>query len=425
MMRLHYILILSFFLITGSFLCNAQEEDNNFKEKMEENSMLDSQDAAKVVGDVEHYGLDLINEFSKQDSLDVKASLPPEDEKIKPLVYTREQKWWWNLFKEGKLSMTDTTVIWPKFLKFCVDVYNWGDRTFNSYNPEYVIGTGKRWKVRLVSDNWLDTYEMKLPQGINTTMSSDVYSNIGAYIQYMAVSVGSSYDIEKLFNKKEPSHKKYEFGFVCALFNAELYYHENRGGVNIRKFGELGDRELIKEYFPGVSMYTLGFDAYYFFNNKKYSQGAAYNFAKYQLKSQGSFMAGISITNQKLTFDFNQLPEDLKDKLPDADIIKYYFHYNSYAILGGYGYNWVIAPKLLFNATVMPSIGFSHYYEDSLEGNKYLLSLNIMGKVSLTYNLGNYYFGLFGKMNGHYYRQRNMWLFSSIENFSAYIGLRF
>ena len=136
-------------------------------------------------------------------------------------------------------------------------------------------------------------------------------------------------------------------------------------------------------------------------------------------------MVGFSITNQKLTFDFNQLPENLKDKLPDADITKYYFHYNSYAILGGYGYNWVIAPKLLFNATVMPSIGFSHYYEDSLEGNKYLLSLNIMGKISLTYNLGNYYFGLFGKMNGHYYRQRNMWLFSSIENFSAYIGLRF
>ena len=136
-------------------------------------------------------------------------------------------------------------------------------------------------------------------------------------------------------------------------------------------------------------------------------------------------MAGISITNQKLTFDFNQLPEDLKNKLPDADITKYYFHYNSYAILGGYGYNWVIAPKLLFNATIMPSIGFSHYYEDSLEGNKYLLSLNIMGKISLTYNLGNYYFGLFGKMNGHYYHQGNMRLFSSIENFSAYIGLRF
>ena len=206
MMR-HYITFISIFLFLGTFLCNAQEENPDFKDILEKDSMLESQDAAKVVGDVEHYGMEVLNDLSKNDSLAVAASMPPEDSQIKPLVYTREQKWWWNLFKEGKLSMTDTTVIWPKFLKFCVDVYNWGDKTFNSYDPEYVIGTGKRWKVRIVSDNWLDTYEMKLPQGINTTMSSDVYANIGAYIQYMAVSVGSSYDIEKLFNKKEPSNK--------------------------------------------------------------------------------------------------------------------------------------------------------------------------------------------------------------------------
>ena len=422
-MRLINIAFFCCFIFLGTSVCFSQQTEPDLKDKLEEESLQEGDEAAKVIGDVEHFGLDLLN--GPDHASNTEASLPPADAKTEPLVYTREQRWWWNLFKEGKLSMTDTTVIWPKFLKFCVDVYNWGDRTFNSYDPEYVIGTGKRWKVRLVSDNWLDTYAMKLPPGINTTMSSDVYANIGAYIQYMAVSVGSSYDIEKIFKKHEPSHKKYEFGFVCALFNAELYYHENRGGVNIRKFGELGDKELMKEYFPGVSMYTLGFDAYYFFNNKKYSQGAAYNFAKYQLKSQGSFMAGISITNQKLTFDFNQLPDNLKDRLPQEDILKYYFHYNSYAILGGYGYNWVIAPKLLFNATIMPSIGFSHYYEDSLEGDKYLLSLNIMGKISLTYNLGNYYFGLFGKMNGHYYRQANMRLFSSIENFSAYVGLRF
>ena len=406
------------------FTVSAQDVHPDEKQKLEQASIREGNEAADLIEDVEHYGLDILNKFDDK-TPGTNASAPPVGSGIKPLPYTREQKWWWNLFKEGKLAMNDTSVIWPKFLKFCVDVYNWGDRTFNSYNPEYVIGTGKRWKVRVVSDNWLDSYALRLPQGINTNMSSNVYSNIGAYIQYMAVSVGSSYDVEKLFKKHEPSHKKYEFGFICALFNAELYYHENQGGVNIRKFGNINDGKLIKEYFPGVSMYTLGFDAYYFFNNKKYSQGAAYNFAKYQLKSQGSFMLGLSITNQKLSFDFSKLPDNLKESLPDADVLNYYFHYNSYAILGGYGYNWVLAPKLLFNATIMPSIGFSHYYEDSLEGNKYLLSLNIQGRLSLTYNLGNYYFGIFGNMKGHYYKQANMSLFSSIENFSAYIGLRF
>ena len=435
-MKIRYLyLILSLFSLVVVNVANAQEEteDERLMQEMERHSYAEGDEAAKIVSDVEHYGLNLISDFTfkaPEHAPGIEAPMPSEDEKLEPIPYSREQRWWWNLFKQGKLSMTDTTVIWPKFLKFCVDVYNWGDKTFNSYDPEYVIGTGKRWKVRLVSDNWADSYALHLPpightNGIRTTMSSDVYANIGAYIQYMAVSVGSSYDIEKLFKKKEPNHKKYEFGFICALFNAELYYHENRGGVNIRTFDNVNEGKLMKEYFPGVNMYTLGFDAYYFFNNKKYSQGAAYNFAKYQLKSQGSFMAGISITNQKLTFNFSELPDNIKEQHPEYDFMNLYFHYNSYALLAGYGYNWVLAPKLLFNVTVMPSVGFSHYYEDSLEGNKYLLSLNIQGKLSLTYNLGNYYFGLFGKMNGHYYKQGKMSMFSSIENFSAYVGLRF
>ena len=402
----------------------GKDKGRQLRDILESESMREGNQAASIVEEVEKYGLGVLNKFGNYTELNTKAESPSDSVAIVPLKRSQEADWWWNRFRKGTLKMNDSTVIWPKFLKFCVDVYNWGDRTFNSYDPEYVVGTGKRWKVRLVNDNWLDSYAMRLPEGINTTMSSDVYSNLGAYIQYMAVSVGSSYDIVKLFKKKEPSHKKYEFGFICALFNAELYYHENRGGVNLRKFGDINDGKMIKEYFPGVSLYTLGFDAYYFFNNKKYSQGAAYNFAKYQLKSQGSFMAGITITNQKLSIDFSQLPDAVKNKYPDTNQ-NYYFHYNSYAILGGYGYNWVIAPKLLFNATVMPSIGFSHYYEDSLEGNKYLLSLNIQGRISLTYNLGNYFFGLFGKMNGHYYKQGQMWMFSSIENFSAYVGLRF
>ncbi|MCH5223950.1 MAG: DUF4421 domain-containing protein [Muribaculaceae bacterium] len=418
-------------LLIAIFLCfpflnifSQDVDDEEVKKRLEDDSFKYSDDATEVVDDLERLGLDILNRIDN-DSHHYSGVEPTIQGADTTFSYKDSDRWWWTLFKKGKLNMKDTTVIYPKFLKFCVDVYNWGDRTFNSYDPEYVQGTGKRWKVRLVSDNWLDSYAMRLPQGINTHMSSDVYANLGAYIQYMAVSVGSSYDVAKLFNHREPSHKKYEFGFICALFNAELYYHENLGGVNIHRFGDYNDKKIFKEYFPGVSMYTLGFDAYYFFNNKKYSQGAAYNFAKYQIKSQGSFMLGLSITNQKLNFDFSKLPPNLKPFLPDSDITNYYFHYNSYAILAGYGYNWVLAPKLLFNASVMPSVGFSHYYEDSIEGNKYMLSLNISGRISLTYNLGNFYFGIFGKMNGHLYRQGKTSLFSSIENFSAQVGLRF
>lgn len=45
---------------------------------------------------------------------------------------------WLHLIKKGELDMKDTTVQYPRFLKFCVGVYNWADRVFNSYDTTYV-----------------------------------------------------------------------------------------------------------------------------------------------------------------------------------------------------------------------------------------------------------------------------------------------
>ena len=55
--------------------------------------------------------------------------------------------WWWNRLRKGELDLKDTTIIYPRFLKFCVNTYNWADRTFNSYDTTFVQGTGKRWKA--------------------------------------------------------------------------------------------------------------------------------------------------------------------------------------------------------------------------------------------------------------------------------------
>ena len=343
---------------------------------------------------------------------------------IRPIYQSIEQRWWFNRLKNMTLDLKDTTVIYPRFIKFCVDVYNWGDHFFNPYDPEYVEGTGKRWKARVVNDNWLDSYAMRFPDKMSVSMLSNPYSNLGGYIQYMAVSVGYTYDMGKIFGTAPLNHKKWEFGFNCARFNIDLYYQENEGGTYLRKFGNYKHGRLIKIKFPGVKLKTSGLDAIYFFNNRRYSHGAAYNFSKFQKRSQGSVIAGFSYTNIKLSFDFTQLPEELKPYLTVSEK-NYLFHYDSYAAMIGYGYNCVINPHLLYNITVTPSFGASHCYEDSQEGEKWLFSMNISARTSLTYNLGNWFFGLIAKINGHWYKSGTYSLFSSIENFSANIGIRF
>ena len=332
--------------------------------------------------------------------------------------------WWLNRLKNLDLNTKDTTIIYPKFIKFCVDVYNWGDHFFNPYDPEYVEGTGKRWKARVVNDNWLDSYAMRLPDKMSINMISNPYSNLGGYLQYMAVSVGYTYDMGKVLGNAPLNHKKWEFGFNCARFNVELYHHENEGGTYIRKFGDYKDGRLIKKKFPGVKMRSRGVNLIYFFNNERYSHGAAYNFSKLQKKSQGSMIAGIFYSNLKISFDLTQLPEELKPFLKMQET-NYFFHYDSYAAVIGYGYNCVINPRLLFNITVLPSFGASHCYEDSQVVKKWMFTTNIAAQSSLTYNLNDWFFGLIGKMDGHWYKSGSYSLFSSIENFSANIGFRF
>lgn len=336
----------------------------------------------------------------------------------------RADHYWWNLFRRRKLDMKDSTVIYPKFLGFCVKVYNWADHVFNSYNPDYVEGTGKRWKARLVSDNWVDSYAMNFHKRMSMRMMSDIYCNAGAYIQYMAVSLGYSLNLNHAVWGKPLDQKRFEFGFNCARFNADISYMENTGGSYMRKFGDYKGGRLFKLYFPGIEMHSLDIDLYYFFNNKKYSHGAAYNFSKYQKRSAGSFIIGLTYSDQNISMDFSTLPAALVPYLKiDSWFLK--FHYFNYCLLFGYGYNWVLNRHWLFNISLMPSIGVNHCYEDSAEGTANLLSANFKGLMSLTYNHRNFFIGIIGKMNGHLYHSDKHTLFSSIENFSANFGFRF
>ena len=171
-------------------------------------------------------------------------------------------------------------------------------------------------------------------------------------------------------------------------------------------------------------MSNLNVSIYYFLNNKKYSQGAAYNFSKIQKKSAGSWMFGFTYNNLDIDMDFTELSPELK---PFYNLKSYFykFHYHSFCALFGYGYNWVWHPKWLFNFTVMPSVGVNKCYEDSFEGNDTLLSLNIHARTSLTFNHRSLFASVIGKISGNWYTSRSMSLFNAIEYFSLNVGVRF
>lgn len=332
--------------------------------------------------------------------------------------------WIKQLINNG-FHINDPSVRYPKFPKFCLNVYNWGDRLFNSYDSAYVVSTGKNWKLRGNNSNWAQSYVMLFEDRKRITMSSNIYSDLGGYLSFMAVSIGYTADAKSIFGNGSESRKHFSFNFVCSRFSANYVHYSTNGGVYIHKLGKLGEGRFLSIPFNDINHLTSQFDLYYFFNNKKYSQAAAYAYSKYQLKSAGSWIAGINISSEKIFMDFSSIEDIFQSYFPSTQM-KYTFHYTDYGLLGGYGYNWVIRPrKWLFNITVMPSIGIKHSYEDASEGVKNMVSTNISAMFSLVYNHRSLFLSLYGNFYGNINYNSKYTFFNSSESLNLNVGMRF
>ena len=346
------------------------------------------------------------------------------DEKLnEPYDTTRNSGYWWRALKHGKVNFKDSTMGYPKFVMFCYKTYVWGDRTFNSYDSAYVQATGKNWKLILKSDNWVDSYIGHPFKDVNLIMNSNLVSNIGVSLSFMAVSVGYSVNVSNLIHGSNQSNKV-DFSFTCARFTADAYYWENSNQTNVTYTDKSMSDERFKFKQSGISRKAMGVTAYYFFNNRRYAQAAAYCFSKYQKRNAGSWLAGISLQHFDVKFDLEQLPEEAHYYVPtqeDAPRILY----NDYCVLFGYGYNWVLGRKWLMNITGTPYIGYryNHFHHDDHMASA--VSLNLRLRSAAVYNHKNLFMGFQGFADHHRYKTKNSRLVNSTLNFTALVGIRF
>ena len=235
-------------------------------------------------------------------------------------------KWIRQLFDNG-FQIHDPEVCYPKFPRFCLNVYNWGDRTFNSYDTTYVVGTGKNWKLQAKSYNWMESSMMVFPKRTSIAMHSDLYSDAGFSLSFMAVSVGYMWNVNKLFSS--PTNRRtFNFDFTCSRFAINYQSVSSTGGMIITQFGDYQSDHRLHYRFDEASFNAKTLDAYWFFNNYKYSQGAAYSYSKYQLRNAGTPLIGINLTWQNIHNDFSGLPDAMLAASP-LDSPQFYTEYRS------------------------------------------------------------------------------------------------
>jgi hypothetical protein len=321
----------------------------------------------------------------------------------------------------------DSVAEWGKFPRFCVNTYRWGDKFFNSYDSTYVEGTGYKFNVKFKAESWLDNYDFMLPDNYRMSMISDYCTSAGIFVSYLALTAGYDMNVNKYLGLNEAARRRFNFAFSCALLSARFYWISNDVGTTIKKFGKSGNTEKYDLPFNGINTKLFGVDAFFFFNNKRYSQAAAFNYSKIQKRSQGSFYLGFSYWTQDFNFDFSQLPKDITDELPENWIdnnYKYQVYNHNYSVRVGYGYNWAFNKHWILGVSESPIVGLKH---GTFNGSKPRVSLSASNqfRLSAVWNNKQWFGGLIlTAENGLYYDHTHS-LYNGVFTGEASFGYRF
>ena len=328
---------------------------------------------------------------------------------------------------QGLSLALDSIATWGKFPRFCVNTYRWGDKFFNTYDSAYVEGTGYKFNLKFKTDTWLDNYVFEMPDNYRMTMVSDFCSSAGFWATYLALSVGYDINVSQYIGGSATSRKRYQFRFNCALLSADFYWITNDVGTKIKSFGQRDDMQRYDLRFTGINTSIFGVDAYYHFNNKKYSRAAAFNYSKIQKRSQGSFYLGLSYWKQDFTFNFQELPDELRKQLPQEWAEFNYIYHNSsynYSARLGYGYNWVFHRHWLLGISESPILGIK---KGTLNGERPHISVSLYNRaqLSLIWNNRKWFAGIIGHVeNGLFFNKKSS-LYSGVYSVEASVGYRF
>lgn len=329
---------------------------------------------------------------------------------------------WIRQLVQSGFKLNDPRIEYPRFPRFCLNVYNWIDGNFNSFDPNYVVSPIGFARVQFKNYNWsqgyvynfaLDTPENKV------WLHTDLRADMGIQVNLLAFSFGATWNANKWFRRVADRRETYNFSVTTSRFSFDLSRSSSdTHGTLIN--AEFRDRDL---QVP-IDQYSLDINAYYFFNHRRYSQSAAYGFSKIQIRSAGSWLLGVDYNRQRLTLDFKSMPEDFLDRYPELPLHPSY-RYTDYNLLGGYAYNFVLGRdhKWLINLTGLPFAGYKRQPHKK-SSRRELLSLGGIGRSAVVFNHRRFFAGTLFYINGNFYLTRRYALFNSMESVTVHVGVR-
>ena len=271
-----------------------------------------------------------------------------------------------------------------------------------------------------------DTYsDITLKPHVRT----DISSYVGVWVGYRGYGIGYSKNVGG------DKGSLWKFGAVGGKYGINLRIHTfktDEPKVHLISYEPKHvDTIMVYQMENPIRARSMTLDAYYLFNGNKFSHCAAYDQSVIQRRSAGSLMVGAMYYHSSVRYD-DASNAELIMFMQDIGKIKQ----TQVNIGAGYTYNWVPCRGLLINAMAMPMltiynridtwrydstlrqwlVQFEPYdiSDDEIElweiGKDVHYSrwkVNVDARLSITYNVGNWFFNANGQLSNFRYSHDN------------------
>lgn len=302
--------------------------------------------------------------------------------------------------------------------------YNWFERIFNNYNPEYVASVPGKFKVKLYSHDWLETYRLNFHEGGHMNLRSDLVTNVGVELSYWIFSLAYDMNLNKYYDGFERHQKKFNFGLHTGLINFDVFIENNNLTALVTDFNTPSVDYPDAVRFNGVTTDRWGIEGYYFLNHRKYSQPAAFDYTRLQTRSAGSFYFGMAYREQTYKFDFSSLPDEITGNLPEElQDHTYRAKVHNFFLIPGYGFNWALGKHWLLAVSESPYIGF--FFGRINYFNRSRVSLTNLLRIGAVYNMKKMFVGLQGSLYTSRTKDPGIAMWGNVIKTELSIGYRF
>jgi hypothetical protein len=177
---------------------------------------------------------------------------------------------------------------------------------------------------------------------------------------------------------------------------------------------------------PGMEIFSIGINAFYIFNNKRFSYGAAFSRVQHQLKSAGSPVAGLFFNYDDVSTESGFIPQEFPDTIgTDLDITS--FRYYAVGITAGYMYNIVFSKSFFANLSALPGFGYKQVEltdNDGITGTESVPHGQVGLRAALAYEHRLFYAGFTGATLIRTIKYKDFTIDLSTEHFRFFIGTR-